>query len=172
MIFAMTTESGNERDNGASADADRAGGPTDLSRFASQPEALIPSAWSFAEANAWYRADVRRRMLAEAATAAPHYRARNPKMSEDQAFYTAIHGAVMTIIEQLFPNEENNHCPTVCPSDVAWDVMYALGFHEAQAIEARRATTGTGVVHESAVRQDAPDPCIASPNPTPKGERN
>jgi len=28
----------------------------------------------------------------------------------------------------------------------------------AQAIEARRAATGTGAVHESAVRQDAPNP--------------
>lgn len=29
--------------------------------------------------------------------------------------------------------------------------------HNAQAIEARRAATGTGAVHESAVRQDAPN---------------
>ena len=31
-------------DMGASPDGDRAGGPSDLSRCASQPEALIPSA--------------------------------------------------------------------------------------------------------------------------------
>ena len=31
-------------DLGASPDGDRAGGPSDLSRYASQPEALIPSA--------------------------------------------------------------------------------------------------------------------------------
>lgn len=38
-----------------------------------------------------------------------------------------------------------------------WCFNTALSRHIAQAIEARRAETGTGSVHESAVRQDAPE---------------
>jgi hypothetical protein len=109
----------------------------------------IPSAWNFAEANSLYRKDVRRLMLAEASELAPQYRAANPAMDENEAFYSAVHGAVMTIIDQLLGDEGD--CPTVCTSDVAWEVMYALGFHEAQAIEARRDETQGGSVHESAV---------------------
>lgn len=96
----------------------------------------VPIAWDFKEANAWYREDVRRRMLAEATELAPKYRTANPDMSEDEALYSAVHGAVMTIIDQLFGDEDN--APTLCASDVAWEVMYALGFHEAQAIEVRQ----------------------------------
>lgn len=38
---------------GASPDGDRAGGPTDLSRFASQPKALIPCAHGVKREAAW-----------------------------------------------------------------------------------------------------------------------
>lgn len=52
------------------------------------------------------------------------------------------------------------YCPH-CQSDryrAAWDAFVAkFGPPPAQAIEARRAETGTGSVHESAVRQDAPN---------------
>ena len=90
--------------------------------------------WDFQQDKAWYRKDVRQRMLQDAAEAMPVLRAANPDMPESAVPYSAVHSAVMTIIDQLFPNEGNDHCPTVCTSDVAWEVMYALGFQEGDAL--------------------------------------
>lgn len=105
--------------------------------------ASVPSAgdpWNFADANARYRRDVREGFERE--------------ITGERGAYSEAHFAIMSIIEQLFPNEKNDFCPMVCSSDVAWEVMYALNFHEidAQAIEARRAETERlGARHESAV---------------------
>lgn len=103
--------------------SDRAGGPTDLSRDASQPEALIPSAIEPWEIEAQQASDlgVRYRMIQE-----------------------GEYGCSKIIC--TFPHDGN-----------CWCFNKALAEHTAQAIEARRAATGTGAVHESAVRQDAPE---------------
>ena len=100
------------------------------------------AAYDFVRANAEYRTDVRRRFVRDALAAAPDV-ARVNDYDERQAIYSACHCAMMDIIDQLFPNEENDFCPTVCTSDVAWEVMYALNFHEddAQGIEARSGET-------------------------------
>ena len=61
----------------------------------------------------------------------------------------------------------NGCCPFNSPT--VSDLRFMADAY-AQAIEARRAATGTGAVHESAVRQDAPEPSTQTHTTKKKGE--
>lgn len=62
------------------------------------------------------------------------------------------------------PNSDGRHTFTMFAEFVETRAI-------AQAIEARRAATGTGAVHESAVRQDAPETPLSTPLPSGSIER-
>ena len=84
--------------------------------------------WDFKQANLWFRRDCARRFANETVLIMPEIAAANPTMTASDVPYSAAHCAVMDIIDQLFED-----APTKCTSDIAWEVMYALGFDERAA---------------------------------------
>lgn len=113
-------------DKGASDKSDRAGGPADLSRCASQPEALIPSA---SDIERWLSEPQRNALLAM------------PFRSKGCGFQPGV----------LVSLRCNFQLADYYKFAKNWKAYFRtpLGDAVAQAIEARRAATGTGAVHES-----------------------
>jgi hypothetical protein len=129
------------QEQGASGKPDRAGGPTDLSRSASQPEALIPSV-----------AVLNRMVDALMFYAMPEnwhgvYMMGHGPMTDD---WTDDYN------DFQYPNGKPGHQAREIMRELADNGLLAQ-LDDTQGIEAGTATTGTGVVHESPVgNADAP----------------
>lgn len=138
--------------------SDRAGGPTDLSRDASQPEALIPSAGDWGvfcspshSSYMFHEVGVIDSVKPKTIWAKIGYGRRLRRFDRDNVIPARDEDDAKLIRSKLDSAKAESSRRV---SEAHSFYKQKLGAIAAQAIEARRAATGTGAVHESAVVGD------------------